>query len=62
MTINSIKDEEDFENFCRSAYEKIQRVCDVLYITNDEDYNSFKIRCYAKLETDYLNSIDKTIH
>ena len=62
ISINSIKDEEDFENFCRSSYEKIQIACDVLYITNDEDYNSFKMRCYAKLETDYLNSIDKTIH
>jgi len=62
MDINSFLYEEDFENFCREAYERIQVACDVLYITNDEDYYSFKERCYAKLEAEYMNSMDRTIH
>ena len=62
MDINSYLYAEDFENFCREAYERICIACDVLGIVNDEDYYSFKERCYTQLEADYLNSIDKTIH
>lgn len=62
MDINSFLYEEDFEQFCREAYERIQVACDALCITNDEDYYSFKERCYTKLEAEYMNSMDKTIH
>ena len=62
MDINSYLYAEDFENFCRESYERICIACDVLGIVNDEDYYSFKERCYTRLEADYMNSIDKTIH
>jgi hypothetical protein len=62
MDLNSYLLEEDFDDFCRKAYEKIQIACDVFGIINDEDYYSFKERCRNHLETEYLNSIDKTIH
>ncbi len=62
MDINSFIYEEDFENFCRESYEKVCVVCSVLGIVNDEDYYSFKERCYERLEADYMNSIGKTIH
>lgn len=62
MDLNSYLLQEDFEEFCRKAYEKIQIACDVFGITNDEDYYSFKERNYARLEADYLNSIERTIH
>ena len=54
--------QEGFEILCREAYERICIACDVLGIVNDEDYYSFKERCYTRLEADYMNSIDKTIH
>ena len=62
MDLNSYLLQEDFEEFCRRAYERISIACDVFGITNDEDYYSFKERCYPHLEADYLNSIDRTIH
>ncbi len=62
MDLNSYLLQEDFEEFCRKSYEKIQIACDVFGITNDEDYYSFKERNYARLEADYLNSIERTIH
>jgi len=62
MDLNSYLLQEDFEEFCRAAYERIQIACDVFGIVNDEDYFSFKERNYTKLETDYLKSIDRTIH
>jgi len=62
MDLNSYLLEQDFEEYCRFAYEKIQSACDFLGIINDEDYESFKERCYTQLEADYLNSIEKTIH
>jgi len=62
MDLNSYLLEQDFEDYCRFAYEKIQSACEFLGIINDEDYVSFKERCYSQLETDYLNSIEKTIH
>tara|TARA_R110000772_G_scaffold33137_2_gene80786 strand:- start:2412 stop:2600 length:189 start_codon:yes stop_codon:yes gene_type:complete len=62
MDLNSYLLQEDFEEFCRKSYERISIACDVFGIVNDEDYCSFKERCYTQLETDYLNSIDKTIH
>ncbi len=62
MDLNSYLLEQDFEDYCRFAYEKIQSACSFLGIINDEDYESFKERCYTQLEADYLNSIEKTIH
>jgi hypothetical protein len=62
MDLNSYLLEQDFEDYCRFAYDKIQNACNFLGIINDEDYESFKERCYTQLETDYLNSIEKTIH
>ena len=62
MDLNSYLLQEDFEEFCRKSDEKIQIACDVFGITNDEDYYSFKERNYARLEADYLNSIERTIH
>lgn len=62
MDLNSYLLEQDFEDYCRFAYEKIQNACSFLGIINDEDYESFKERCYTQLEADYLNSIEKTIH
>jgi hypothetical protein len=62
MDLNSYLLEQDFEDYCRFAYEKIQSACEFLGIINDEDFESFKERCYTQLEADYLNSIEKTIH
>ena len=62
MDLNSYLLEQDFEEYCRFAFERIQSACNFLGIINDEDYESFKERCYFQLETDYLNSIEKTIH
>jgi len=62
MDLNSYLLQEDFEEFCRKSYERISIACEVFGIVNDEDYYSFKERCYTQLEADYLNSIDKTIH
>ena len=62
MDLNSYLLEQDFEDYCRFAYDKIQSACEFLGIINDEDYESFKERCYTQLEADYLNSIEKTIH
>ena len=54
--------EEEFETYCRERFESINVACDFLGIINDEDYVSFVERNYFTLETDFLNSIDKTIH
>jgi hypothetical protein len=62
MDLNSYLLEQDFEDYCRFAFERIQSACEFLGIINDEDYESFKERCYSQLEADYLNSIEKTIH
>ena len=62
MDLHSYLLQEDFEEFCRESYRKIQVACEFLGIINDEDYEGFKERCYTQLETDYINSIDKTIH
>ena len=62
MDLNSYLLEQDFEEYCRFAFERIQSACNFLGIINDEDYESFKERCYTQLEADYLNSIEKTIH
>ena len=62
MDLNSYLFEEDFEEFCRGSSTKIQVAWEFLGIINDEDYQGFKERCYTQLETDYINSIDKTIH
>ena len=62
MDLNSYLLEQDFEDYCRFAYQKIQSACEFLGIINDEDFESFKERCYSQLEADYLNSIEKTIH
>jgi hypothetical protein len=62
MDLYSYLLEEDFEQYCRLAFERIQTACDFLGIINDEDYEGFKERCYTQLETDYINSIDITIH
>ncbi len=62
MDLNSYLLQEGFEEFCRESYERISLACEMLHIVNDEDYESFKERCYNQLETDYLNSIELTIH
>ena len=62
MDLNSYLLEQDFEDYCRYSYDKITLACQFLGIYNDEDYESFKERCYSELEANYLNSIEKTIH
>ena len=63
MDLNSYLFEEDFEEFCRMATMRESKLhVNFLGIINDEDYQGFKERCYTQLETDYINSIDKTIH
>ena len=62
MDVKSFMLEEEFEAYCRQRYDSINIACDFLGIINDEDYVSFKERNYTNLETDFLNSIDKTIH
>lgn len=62
MDLNSYLLQEDFEEFCRRAYERISLACEILSIVNDETYEDFRERNYATLESDYLNSIEKTIH
>jgi len=63
MDLHSYLLQEDFEEFCRESYGKIQVACEFLGIINDEDYENFKERCYAQLEIDYINSIENlTIH
>ncbi len=62
MDLNSYLLQEGFEEFCRRAYEKVSAALDYLGIINDETYEDFKERNYASLESDYLNSIDRTIH
>lgn len=55
--------EEDFESFCRNAYDKMIVVLEVLGIINDDTYEDFKERNYHRLEVEYLTSIDKlSIH
>jgi hypothetical protein len=39
-----------------------QLACVILSLVNDETYEDFRERNYASLESDYLNSIDRTIH
>lgn len=62
MDLNSYLLQEGFEEFCRHAYERISLACEILSIVNDETYEDFRERNYASLESDYLNSIEKTIH
>ena len=62
MDLNSYLLQEGFEEFCRRAYERISLACEILSIVNDETYEDFRERNYATLESDYLNSIDRTIH
>jgi len=62
MDLNSYLLQEGFEEFCRRAYERILLACEILSIVNDETYEDFRERNYATLESDYLNSIEKTIH
>jgi len=62
MDLNSYLLQEGFEEFCRRAYERISLACEILSIVNDETYEDFRERNYATLESDYLNSIEKTIH
>jgi len=55
--------EEDFESFCRDAYDRMIVVLEVLGIINDDTYEDFKERNYHRLEVEYLTSIDKlSIH
>ena len=55
--------EEDFESFCRDAYDRMNVVLEVLGIINDDTYEDFKERNYHRLEVEYLTSIDKlSIH
>tara|TARA_R100000664_G_scaffold29741_1_gene41784 strand:- start:21 stop:209 length:189 start_codon:yes stop_codon:yes gene_type:complete len=62
MDVNSFMLEEEFEIYCRERYYRINIACEFLGIVNDEDFVSFKERNYTTLETDFLTSIDKTIH
>jgi len=62
MDLNSYLLQEGFEEFCRHAYERVSAACNYLGIINDETYEDFRERNYASLESDYLNSIDRTIH
>ena len=60
--MNSIN-EEDFENFCREAYDRMKVVLELLGIINDDTFEDFKERNYHNLEVQYLTSIDKySIH
>jgi hypothetical protein len=63
MDLSSYLLEEDFELFCREAYENVVRACDHLGIINDDNYESFKARYESTLEVEYINSIENlTIH
>nr|BAR28595.1 hypothetical protein [uncultured Mediterranean phage uvMED]BAR29141.1 hypothetical protein [uncultured Mediterranean phage uvMED] len=62
MDVESFMLENEFEDYCRERFDRINIACDFLGIINDEDYVSFKMRNYTNLEIDFLNSIDKTIH
>ena len=61
MDVNSFMLENEFDVYCRERFDRINIACDFLGIINDEDYVSFKER-NSKLEIDFLNGIDKTIH
>lgn len=55
--------EEDFESFCRDAYDRMKVVLEILGIINDDTFEDFKERNYHNLEVQYLTSIDKlSIH
>nr|BAR29216.1 hypothetical protein [uncultured Mediterranean phage uvMED] len=62
MDVESFMLENEFEDYCRERFDRINIACDFLGIINDEDYVSFKMRNYTNLEIDFLNSIDITIH
>ena len=62
MDVESFMLENEFEDYCRERFDRINIACDFLGIINDENYVNFKMRNYTNLEIDFLNSIDKTIH
>tara|TARA_B100000900_G_scaffold392920_1_gene388880 strand:+ start:119 stop:328 length:210 start_codon:yes stop_codon:yes gene_type:complete len=62
MDVNSFMLEEEFDNYCRERFDRINIACEFLGVINDEDFVSFKERNYSTLEADFLTSIDKTIH
>jgi hypothetical protein len=63
MDLYSYLLEEDFEEFCRVAYESVSVAMDDLGIISNIDYEGFKERYYLHLETEYLKSIENlTIH
>tara|TARA_R110001592_G_scaffold180152_2_gene422299 strand:+ start:661 stop:840 length:180 start_codon:yes stop_codon:yes gene_type:complete len=57
-----ISNDQDFEEFCRLEYDKISMALEIFGIDNDEDFETFLERNYTRLESKYINSIDKTIH
>ena len=56
-----IKD-EDFEDFCREEYDRMNFVCRYLGLRNDESFECYKARNLTSLISDYINSMDETIH
>jgi hypothetical protein len=54
--------DEGFEHFCRDEYEKMNFVCKYLGLINDESFECYKSRNLTRLISDYINSVDETIH
>lgn len=57
-----IVNDEDFLNFCREEYETVNRVLEALGIANDDNFEGYLARNYSRLESIYINEIDRTIH
>ena len=55
--------DDDFDQFCRQRFEKINQALDLLGIESDESFESYKISNYEYLESIYINSMgNRTIH
>ena len=57
-----ITDDEDFLEFCRAEFDILHVIFLKYGYQNFEDFECFLERNYAKLENDYINSIERTIH
>ena len=55
--------DDDFDQFCRQRFERINKALELLGIESDESFESYKIGNYEYLESIYINSMsNKTIH
>jgi len=57
-----ITDDDDFIEFCRNEYHVLHAIFKNYGYQNFEDFEGFLERNYARLENDYINSIERTIH